>query len=85
MAFYKILFRESIHKDLRHIPQNDVKRIFERIDLLAVEPRPYGCEKLTGQEKYRVRQGTYRIVYSIQDKELVIWIVKIGQRKDIYR
>jgi mRNA interferase RelE/StbE len=48
MAFYKILFRESIHKDLRHIPQNDVKRIFERIDLLAVEPRPYGCEKLIG-------------------------------------
>jgi mRNA interferase RelE/StbE len=75
MAFYKILFRESIHKDLRHIPQNDVKRIFERIDLLAVEPRPYGCEKLIG----------YRIVYSIQDKELVIWIVKIGHRKDVYR
>jgi mRNA interferase RelE/StbE len=85
MAFYKIHFRESIRKDLRLIPQNDVNKIFARIESLAIEPRPYGCEKLTGQERYRVRQGNYRILYSIQDGELTIWIVKIGHRKDIYR
>ena len=84
MAFYKIQFRESVYKDLRQIPQNDIKKIFKRIGSLVAEPRPYGCEKLTGQERYRVRQGNYRIIYSIQDKELVIWIVKIGHRKDIY-
>jgi mRNA interferase RelE/StbE len=85
MGFYKIHFRESIQKDLRKISQNDVKRIIKRIDSLALEPRPYGCEKLTGQERYRVRQGSYRILYSIHDDELVIWIVKIGHRKDVYR
>jgi len=48
-------------------------------------PRPPGCEKLTGQERYRIRQGNYRIIYSIQDLELTIWVVKVGHRRDIYR
>ncbi|MBM4277235.1 MAG: type II toxin-antitoxin system RelE/ParE family toxin [Deltaproteobacteria bacterium] len=56
-----------------------------RIKALADNPRPSGCEKLTGQERYRVHQGRYRIVYSVQDEVLSIWIVKVGHRKDIYR
>jgi len=76
MAFYKIYFRESVQKDLKQIPQNDLKKIFNRVYLLESEPRPYGCEKLTGQERYRIRQGDYRTMYEIRDKELVIWIVK---------
>ena len=57
----------------------------KRIAALAVAPRPPGCEKLTGQERYRIRQGTYRIIYAIRDDELTVWVVKIGQRKDVYR
>ena len=85
MAEYKVHFKESVEKDFRVIPKKDVKKILRRIELLAAEPRPLGCEKLTDQERYRIRQGRYRIVYSIQDRELTIWIVKVGHRKDIYR
>jgi mRNA interferase RelE/StbE len=85
MAFYNIRFSESVHKDIKKIPQNDVKKILEHIDSLAIEPRPYGYKKLKGQENYRIRQGDYRIVYSIRDIELIILILTIGHRKDIYR
>jgi len=85
MAEYRIFFRKSVEKDLSSIPKNDVGRILKRIKSLENDPRPPGCEKLTGQERYRLRQGRYRIVYSIQDDELTIWIVMVGHRKDIYR
>ena len=85
MAEYKVYFRESVEKDFRAIPKKDVRKILHRIESLAVGPRPSGCEKLTGQERYRVRQGQYRIVYSVQDKEFTVWIVKVGHRKDVYR
>ena len=85
MVEYSIYFRESVEKDLKSVPGNDTRKILNRIKSLAKNPRPSGCEKLTGQERYRVRQGHYRIVYSIQDKEATVWIVKVGHRKDIYR
>ena len=85
MAAYKILFKRSVEKDFKTIPKKDLMRILDRIEKLAVDPRPSGSEKLTGQERYRVRQGLYRIVYSIQDSELTIWIVKVVHRKDVYR
>ena len=85
MAEYKIYFKESVEKDIRSIPKKDLKKILLRIGALAKDPRPPGHEKLTGQEKYRIRQGTYRIIYSIQDNELTIWVVKVGHRKDVYR
>ena len=85
MAEYKIYFKRSAGKDLDAIPQKDLQRIINRIDLLKENPRPPGCEKLSGQERYRVRQGNYRIVYSIQDDVLTIWVVKIGHRRDVYR
>jgi len=85
MAAYKIYFRESVEKDFAAIPKSDLKKILQRIRTLAEDPRPSGCEKLTGQERYRLRQGRYRIVYSIQDKDLTVWVVKLGHRKDIYR
>ncbi|MBI4303451.1 MAG: type II toxin-antitoxin system RelE/ParE family toxin [Chloroflexi bacterium] len=84
MAEYKVYFRESVEKDFRAIPKKDVRKILQRIESLSVEPRPSGCEKMTGQERYRVRQGQYRVVYSIQDKEFTVWIVKVGHRKDVY-
>ncbi|MBI4283797.1 MAG: type II toxin-antitoxin system RelE/ParE family toxin [Chloroflexi bacterium] len=84
MAGYKVHFRESVEKDFRAIPKQDLRRILRRIEPLAADPRPPGCEKLTGQERYRVRQGRYRIVYSVQDKESTVWIVKVGHRKNVY-
>jgi mRNA interferase RelE/StbE len=85
MAEYRVYFRVSVKKDLIAIPKSDLKKILQRIKTLSENPRPSGCEKLTGQERYRIRQGRYRIVYSIQDRELTVWIVKVGHRKDIYR
>jgi mRNA interferase RelE/StbE len=85
MASYKIFFKKSVEKDFEGIPKKDLKKIIDRIGGLAEDPRPQGCEKLTGQERYRLRQGCYRIVYSIQDNELTVWVVKVGHRKDIYR
>jgi mRNA interferase RelE/StbE len=85
MAEYKIYLKESVEKDFRTIPKKDLQKIVLRIEELARDPRPPGHEKLTGQERYRVRQGQYRIIYSIHDKELTIWVVKVGHRKDVYR
>jgi len=85
MAAYKIFFKKSVEKNFNVIPKKDLKKILGRIEALAEDPRPPGCEKLTGQQRYRLRQGRYRILYSIQDDELTIWVVKVGHRKDIYR
>jgi mRNA interferase RelE/StbE len=85
MAVYNILLKDSVRKDLDSIPGNDLRRIIERIGSLAETPRPVGCEKLSGQERYRIRQGSYRIIYSIQDAELTIWVIKVGHRREVYR
>ena len=85
MAGYNIYFKVSVEKDLRQIPQREIKKILQRISSLTANPRPPGSEKLTGQERYRIRQGRYRILYFIQENELTIWVVKISHRKDVYR
>lgn len=85
MAKYKIVFKNSVFKDLKPIPKIDVVRIIKRIDTLATEPRGNDSEKLSGQERYRVRQGVYRIVYEIQDELLIVTVVKIGHRKEVYK
>jgi len=73
-----------VAKDLRSIPIKDVVKILQGIELLAIDPRPAGSEKLSAQSKYRIRQGVYRIIYEIKDSELVVLIVKAGHRKNIY-
>ena len=85
MAVYNLFFKDSVRKDLDSIPKNDLRRIIARIESLAANPRPLGCEKLSGQEKYRLRQGNYRIIYSIQDTQLTVWEVKVGHRREVYR
>ena len=85
MASYELVFRKSVAKDLRVFPKQDVKRIMQRIRVLADDPQPPGCEKLSGQERYRIRQGVYRIIYEIEDSRLVVLIVKVGHRRDVYR
>ena len=85
MGRYRVVFRRSVARDLRRIPNRDVQRILSAIDSLAEEPRPPGCEKLSGQERFRVRQGNYRIIYEIEDEEVVVVVVKVGHRGDVYR
>jgi mRNA interferase RelE/StbE len=85
MTKYRLSFKASVAKDLRQIPKRDVQSILKRIEGLADDPRPGGSEKLSGQERFRIRQGTYRIVYEIKDQELVVVVVKIGHRRDVYR
>ena len=84
MASYRLTFKKSVTKDFRSIPKNDVPRILKRIEALADDPRPVGSEKLSGQERFRVRQGMYRIIYEIQNEELVIIVVKVGHRREVY-
>jgi mRNA interferase RelE/StbE len=85
MASYDLVFKKSVAKDLRDLPKQDIKRIMRRIRSLADDPRPVGCERLSSLERYRVRQGSYRIIYEIKDDRLVVLIVKVGHRRDVYR
>lgn len=86
MARYELRFKASVAKDLRGLPKADVRRVLQRIDALRDDPRGAGCEKLAGSsEHYRVRQGRYRIVYGIDDAVLVVEVVRVGHRGEVYR
>jgi mRNA interferase RelE/StbE len=85
MAHYELRVRPSVAKDLRGIPKADVTRILARIEALRDDPRAPGCEKLSGAELYRVRQGVYRIVYEIQDERIVVQVIRVGHRGEVYR
>jgi mRNA interferase RelE/StbE len=82
---YKIFIKPSAVKEIKAIPQKHRQRIVARIQGLSNNPRPPGSEKLSGQEKFRLRQGAYRIVYSVNDDEPSLLIVKVGHRKEVYR
>jgi len=85
VANYKVFIKPSAKKELESLPQNDLKKIVEKIKNLAIDPRNYGAEKLSVEDKYRIRQGNYRIVYSIEDDKLIVIVVKIGHRRDVYK
>ena len=87
MASYRLLIKKSAAKELEAIAgKKDRERITQRILALADNPRPPGVEKLSGtSEKYRIRQGDYRILYEIQDDVLTVYVVRIGDRKEVYR
>ena len=85
MAKYKVTIKKSATKELEEIPKKDLRKIVKRIQSLAQNPRPQRAQKLSGQQHFRVRRGDYRIIYSINDKDLVVDIVKIGHRREIYR
>ncbi len=85
MEPYKTIFKQSVSKDLRNIPKKDVERILSAPRSLAKNPRPPQSKKLSGQEKYRLRQGGYRILYSIEDNQLIVCVVKVGNRRVAYR
>ena len=85
MAEYKIFFKKSVWKDLKPIPKTNLRKILKVIKSLGKDPRPSGCRKLSWQEWYRLRQGRYRIIYSVQDIEVSVWVIKVGNRKNVYR
>ena len=86
MSQYKIDFDRRVKKDLRSINPQELKRIKIAISQLADEPRPSGCKKLKGKSKdyFRIRVGNYRIIYTIEDYNLVILIICVGHRKEVY-
>ena len=85
MANYKLLIKPSAGKEIEALPKQDRRRIVAKITALSQDPRPPGCEKLSGHDRYRLRQGNYRILYEIQDSDLVVVVVKVGHRRDVYR
>lgn len=85
MARYRVIVRKSVAKDLKGIPKRDVRRILAAIEALADDPRPPGAKKLSGQERYRLRQGNHRILYAIEDDRLIVCVVRVGDRRDVYR
>ena len=85
MASYRVGFKRSAAKQLDGLSVKDRRRVAKRISALAEDPRPHGSEKLSGEEKYRLRQGDLRIVYGIDDKESVVTVVRIAHRRDVYR
>ena len=82
MASYRLLIKPSAVKEIEALPKTDRRRVVAKIESLAGNPRPPGCEKLSGHDQYRVRQGSYRILYSIEDRNLV---VRVGHRREVYR
>jgi len=85
VASYSLFIKPSAAKEIEALPKRDRLRIIQRIHSLAEEPRPPGCEKLSGEDKYRVRQGLYRILYTITDQDLIVCVVKVGHRREVYR
>ena len=85
MAAYRLRFKRSIAKDLRAIPKKDLGRILKRMESLSVDPRPPGCEKLSGDDRYRIRQGIYRIIYAVIDAETCVVVIKVAHRRDAYQ
>lgn len=85
MASYKVEFAKSLRKDFRRIPKADAERILKRIQSLANDPRPEDSKKLKNDSALRIRIGNYRLVYEIRETILLVLVLKVGHRKDIYR
>jgi len=84
MANYSIEIKKSAAKEIAKLPKDMLLRILEKIRLLENEPRPSGCKKLSADEKYRIRVGSYRVLYEIVDDKLIVYVVKVSHRKDVY-
>lgn len=85
MASYKLLIKPSAVKELEALPAKDRRRLVVRLKKLSSDPRPPGSEKLSGHDLYRIRQGNYRVLYSVDDLALVVLVIKIGHRREVYR
>jgi mRNA interferase RelE/StbE len=82
---YELRIKPSAVKELKNLPKKDRARIVDRVQALSDDPRPRGCEKLTGGLRYRVRQGTFRVLYEVDDEGKLVTVIKIGHRRNVYR
>ncbi|MEW6542727.1 MAG: type II toxin-antitoxin system RelE/ParE family toxin [Nitrospirota bacterium] len=82
---YSVLLKKSAERELRSLPTEALRRVADRIKALATNPRPPGCEKLSGEDRYRIRQGDYRVVYAVDDGQRIVEVVKVGHRREVYR
>ncbi len=85
MASYRLFIKPSAVKDIEALPKKDLGRVVGKIQSLANNPRPSGCEKLSGHELYRLRQGNYRILYTVHDADLIVVVIQVGHRREVYR
>ncbi len=85
MAGYRVLIKPSAAREIDGIPKKERQRITRRIQSLSEEASPRGCEKLCGEDKYRIRQGDHRVIYSVSDRDLTVIVVKVGHRREVYR
>ncbi len=85
MASYRLLIKSSAAKELEALPAKDRKRVIARIRHLASDPRPPGCEKLSGDDKLRIRQGNHRVLYAVDDAGRLLTVIRIGHRREVYR
>jgi mRNA interferase RelE/StbE len=87
VAAYRVVLKRSAAKEIDALPsKKERQRIVRRIEALALDPRPHGSEKLAGQvDRYRIRQGRYRIVYSIEDGAATVTVFKVAHREEVYR
>lgn len=84
MAMYEVFIEKAVFKRLRNIPEKDYQKLMASIANLAKDPRPPGCKKLKGRPSYRIREGSYRLIYEINDNILTVTVIETGDRKDIY-
>lgn len=82
---YSVRIKQSAERELRGAPKKDRQRIAKRIESLSAEPRPPDCEKLFGENAYRIRQGDYRILYTIDEERRIVEVYRIGHRREVYR
>lgn len=85
MAAYNILIKRSAAKELEAVPKKDREKLVAKIRALANDPRPHGSEKLAGDDKYRIRQGVYRVLYEVDDTTVVVTVVRVAHRREVYR
>lgn len=85
MALYKVVFAKRVRKDFKKIPERDANRLLKAIKLLAADPQPPHSKKLKGEELFRIRMGNYRVIYFIEGDQVIVSVVKVWHRKDLYK
>ena len=86
MTRYSVAITRTAERQLKKLPLDDRRRVAQTVAMLAIDPRPKGSRKLAGHDDvFRVRTGRYRLIYSVEDKQLTVLVLKIGHRKDVYR
>lgn len=85
MATYSVVIKRSAAKELEDVPRKDRQKLIAKIQSLASDPRPEGSEKLAGQDRYRIRHGSYRVLYEIDDAVVIVTVVRVAHRREAYR